>query len=115
MTWSEVCSWGEGEETDLKYRYWKIKRYDSAGIWLDSANVPCLVIHALFEGEDDWTDHLLYEDFLRDTEDNCDNECLWVVQSLGKGDHLRKVGDLIDCDGPAKAPPKHAPKAAKAS
>jgi hypothetical protein len=94
------CRW---EEPDGRPQLYDIVRYESAGVWRDSDDTPCLVILADFE-DDSTTMHLLYEDNRRDFANDVDGMTQWVVKSCGKGQHLTKADGRVKCDNPAKGP-----------
>lgn len=84
---------------------YEVTSYESAGVWIESADTPCLVVWARF---DDGTEHmrLLYEGELRRTADEVTEEGQWIILDVGTGDHLQDLGDGkgIKADGKAQGP-----------
>lgn len=84
-------------------RLYEVRHYESAGVWIESAGEPCLVIWAAF---DDGTEcmRLLYSgEMVRRPKDVTDAG-QWLVLDAGEGDHLQDMDTYIKCDGDAHGP-----------
>eukprot|EP00892_Ulva_mutabilis_P001812 jgi/Ulvmu1/11631/UM008_0035.1 len=93
-------AWLDGDDV---IRLYEVRQYESAGVWIESAGEPCLVIWASF---DDGTEcmRLLYSGEMMQKPKDIDDEGQWIVLDEGEGGHLVNNGDHIKCDNPARGP-----------